>query len=189
MSVTQIRLTREQIDVLNRLSANTRLYPQRYLMRIDLLRLLIHELHHAGLPPDRITSLRALGDAIEHHFATALHSPDSPLAWLVSCLGMQSCRFIHARALTAASRQRDFERSKRGEDRNKSLTLRLLTSDLVMIDGFRCDLRERSGFIIDRSALIRVLIDSFVRAARAPRAVIRRALPHRSDSESMAVPR
>ena len=165
MAVTKILLRRDQIDLLTRVSTITRLSPNRYLMRIDVLRLLIEEFLYAGLEPARITSISALSAAIQSHLSAALLT-ERPIAWLVACIERQAQRESKHPALALARRRKPGGRPDGLSASHQSLTARLRMNDLVAIDTFRCDVREYTGFSLSRSVLIRVLIDSFIRVSR-----------------------
>jgi len=185
-SVTQIRLTREQIDFLARTSAATRLYSRRYLLRIDILRLLTDELLRAKLPPERVTSLRALREIFAEHLAGTRDLADRPIARLAICLENEAAQSAR-RSVLEFARPRNRPGRGRGPATppHESLTLRLSAGDLVGIDTFRCDVRERSGFILSRSALFRSLIDSFVDAVCMPDRSLRSLSRARSEEETI----
>ncbi len=171
VAVTQIRLARDQVHFLSRLSSATRLtFHGRHLMRIDILRLLVEELFRARLEPERITSVQALETLLASHFRTARGQAERPVTRLARCLESDPARAPRRPVL-------DFGRPGKPGDSPaafESFTLRLSTADIVAIDTFRCDVRERRGFILSRSGLLRALLDSFVEAVRgadpAPRA-------------------
>lgn len=187
VAVTQIRLSRAQVDFLSRTSSATRLHcSDRYLMRIDILRLFVEELFRAGLDPERITSLRALETLLVAHFAGARSLADCPVSRLASCLESEGTRSPRRPVL-------DFTRRRRsGGDRaamRESFTLRLSTADIVAIDTFRCDVRERCGFNLSRSGLLRALIDSFGEAVRAAEPIPRARDGARLEDRTASSPR
>ena len=167
MAVTQIRVACEHVDFLTRVSAVTRLHAGRYLMRIDILRLLVEELIRAGLPAAGVTSSRSLVSAIASHLSAAQRLPDRPVAWLAACLASEPERPGRRPVLTFPRRPDASPGPGTLSAVHESLTVRLSTGDLVALDTFRCDVREHSGFILSRSALFRALIEAFVRAASA----------------------
>jgi hypothetical protein len=165
VAVTQIRLAREQVNFLSRLSSATRLtFHGRYLLRIDILRLLVEELFRARLEPERITSVQALETLLASHFRTARGQAERPVARLACCLESDPA--------SAAPRRSGLDFGRPGKPgvspaaAFESFTLRRSTADIVAIDTFRCDVRERRGFILSRSGLLRALLDSFVEAVR-----------------------
>lgn len=165
VAVTQIRLSRAQVDFLARVSFATRLHcGDRYLMKIDILRLFVEELFRAEIEPERVTSLGALETLLAAHFAGARSLADCPVDRLASCLESEATRSPQRPVL-------DFARPRRSGGGpaalHESFTLRLSTADIVAIDTFRCDVRDRCGLILSRSGLLRALIDSFVEAVRA----------------------
>ena len=176
MAVTQIRVAREHVDFLTRVSAVTRLHACRYLMRIDIRRLLVDELIAGSVPASGISSFRSLVSAIASHRSAARRLPDRPVAWLASCLDVESAGSERRPVLDFPRRRPASSREDNLAAANESLTVRLSTSDLVALDTFRCDVREQSGFILSRSALFRALVEAFVRSAAAS-APGRRALP------------
>lgn len=176
MAVTQIRVAREHVDFLTRVSAVTRLHAGRYLMRIDILRLLVDELIAGSVPAAGISSFRSLVSAIASHLSAARRLPDRPVAWLASCLESEAGGRERRPVLDFPRRRPASPREDSPAAAHESLTVRLSTSDLVALDTFRCDVREQSGFILSRSALFRALVEAFVRSAAA-NAPVRPGLP------------
>ena len=187
VAVTQIRLSRAHIDFLTRMSSATRLRGNdRYLMKIDILRLLVEELFRAEIGPERVTSLRALETLLAAHFARARSLADCPVSRLARCLESEVTRSPR-RPVLAFARLRGS-----GADPNEmreSFTLRLSTQDIVAIDTFRCDVREQSGFILSRSGLLRALVDSFVEGARAAGPIPRARDGARLEGRAASSPR
>ncbi len=157
VSVTQVCLYRDNVVVVARLSAATRLSPGGYLTRIAILRLFLREMIEAAIEPETVVTTSALTARLNEHFEALRRVPGHPLTELAMNLSRRSEPKVasltawrgHAASLMGAGAVCE------------PTTLRLSTAEIVAIDNYRCDIRQASGLCISRSAILRATIESF----------------------------
>ncbi len=91
MAVTQVCLNRDNVILIARLSAATRLCPGGFLSRIAILRLFLREVIDAAIEPETVVTYGALAARLRSHFETLRRRPGHPLTGLA----MNLCRSIH----------------------------------------------------------------------------------------------
>lgn len=160
IAVTQVCLDRNNVVLIARLSAATRLYPGGYMTRIALLRLFLREMIEAAIEPATVVTRGALAAYLKAHFETLRHTPGHPLTELATNLG----RWMHPKVECLPVFGGHGASFMGAAAAPEPTTLRLPTAEIVAIDNYRCDIRQASGLCISRSAILRATIESFARA-------------------------
>ncbi len=160
VAVTQVCLSRDNIILIARLSAATRLSEGSSVTRVAILRLLLQEILEAGIEPRTVVTTGALIAGLRAHFERLRGMPAHRLTELAVNLGRvmpptSTCLAVWA---ADASSVRD---AGGPMTVSEPTTLRLPTAEIVALDNYRCDIRQASGLCISRSAILRAAIDSF----------------------------
>ena len=162
LAVTQVCLHRDDIILVARLSASTRLSSNRCVPRIVILRLLLREALAAAIEPETVLSAGALTAGLRAHFETLRDRPGHQLTQLA--MNLRSWQEKAIRPEWSGNRDASARNGRGSTIVRQPTTLRMPTVEIVALDNYRNDIREASGVCISRSAILRATIESFSRA-------------------------